>query len=164
LGKTAGLFSRNQKTDTRMKQLILLLVTLAAFYTANAQKVNWRFTSKKLAPGKYELHLTANLPSGWHIYSQASHTDGPTPTQFTFNNNPLFTAEGKIREVGKMKNYFDSNFKVDVKYFPDRVDFVRVVKLKTKIKTNVSGQVESSICNNRVCMPTSTMKFNIALK
>jgi hypothetical protein len=147
-----------------MKQLMF---TLAAFFiiaTAGAQKVSWAFTSKKIAADKYELHLTATVPSNWHIYSQLSHSDGPIPTKITFNNNALLTMEGKIKEVGKLEKYFDNNFNVEVKYFANKVDFVQVVKMKGKIKTNVSGQVESMICDNRKCLPPSTVKFNIALK
>lgn len=147
-----------------MKQLIFTLAAFLVMNVAGAQKVKWTFTSKKLSADKYELHLTATVPSGWHIYSQASHTDGPIPTKFTFNNNALLTLDGKVKEKGKLEKYYDNIFKVEVKYFADKVDFVQVVKLKSKIKTNVSGQVESMICDNRKCMPPSTENFNIALK
>lgn len=144
-----------------------LLFALAAFFltqTIHAQKVKWAFASKKISADKYELRITATVPAGWHIYSQSSHTDGPIPTKFTFNNNALLTMEGKVKEVGKLEKYYDNNFKVEVKYFSNKVEFVQVVKMKGKIKTNVSGQVESMICDNKKCMPPSTEKFNIALK
>jgi hypothetical protein len=147
-----------------MKKLMITLVAFLVVFTASAQKIKWTFTAKKLSADKYEVHLTAALPAGWHVYSQTSHEDGPIPTKITFNNNALISLEGKVKETGKLEKYFDNNFKVEVKYFADKVDFVQVVKMKGKIKTNVSGQVESMICDNQKCLPPSTVKFNVALK
>jgi len=131
---------------------------------AQSQKVTWSFTAKKLAGNSYELHLTATPPVGWHIYSQLTPDGGPIPTAFKFTTNALLTVtDTKPKEVAKMVSYFDKNFKVDVKYFEGKVDFVKTIKVKGKIKTNISGSVESMICNDRTCMPPTTEKFNIAL-
>ena len=50
-----------------------------------------------------------------------------------------------------------------MKYFEGKVDFVKIVTVKGKINTNVSGSVESMICNDRTCMPPTKATFNIAL-
>jgi Disulphide bond corrector protein DsbC len=68
-----------------------------------------------------------------------------------------------VGEKGKVISYFDQNFKVDVKYFEGKADFVQVITVKGKIKTNISGEVESMICNDRTCMPPATEKFNVVL-
>ena len=148
-----------------MKQLLvgLLLICFCTAVTAQ-QKLSWSFTAKKMANNTYELHLTATPPLGWHIYSQKTPEGGPIPTEFKFTNNALVTvAAVQPKELGKLVTYFDKNFKVDVKYFEGRVDFVKMVTVKGKIKTNITGTVESMICNDRVCMPPTTEKFNIAL-
>lgn len=127
------------------------------------QKVNWTYLAKKLPGNKYEIHITATPPLGWHIYSQLTPDGGPVPTTFKFNNNALIALQGRVNEKGKVITYFDKNFKVNVKYFEYIADFVQVVTLKGKIKTNLSGEVESMICNDRICMPPTTEKFNVAL-
>ncbi|MCW3094252.1 MAG: sugar transporter [Ferruginibacter sp.] len=147
-----------------MKRITFALVLVLFFAAANAQqKISWSYAAKKLADNKYEIHITANPPSGWHIYSQLTPDGGPIPTTFKFNNNALLALQGKVGEKGKVITYFDKNFKVNVKYFEGKADFVQVVMLKGKIKTNVSGEVESMICNDRVCMPPTTEKFSISL-
>lgn len=147
-----------------MKKIFLAAVLIISLTTAFAQqKTSWTFTAKKLAGNKYELHMTATPPAGWHVYSQNTPDGGPIPTSFTFNNNALVTLSGKVKETGKTVKYFDKNFKVNVIYFEGKVEFVQVVTVKGKIKTNVSGEVESMICNDRTCMPSTTEKFNIAL-
>lgn len=147
-----------------MKKIVLAIVMIMVFGFVNAQqKISWGYTAKKLANNKYEIHIVATPPQGWHIYSQLTPDGGPVPTTFKFNKNALASLQGKVNEKGKVITYFDKNFKVNVKYFEGKADFVQMVTVKGKIKTNISGEVESMICNDRICMPPTTEKFNIAL-
>ncbi len=148
-----------------MKQIITLIALVVTANSVMAQKITWSYTAKKLAAGKYELHITANPPAGWHVYSQNTPDGGALATAFTFNKNPLVTvATGKPKENGKIVTYFDKNFKVNVKYFEGMADFVQTITLKGKAKTNITGQVESMICNDKTCMPPTVEKFTIALQ
>ena len=148
-----------------MKKIFIAIVLLILFNATNAQqKISWNFVAKKLTGNTYELRMTATPPMGWHIYSQKTPDGGPIPTEFKFTNNALVVVEtSKPKEVGKMVTYFDKNFKVDVKYFEGKVAFIKTVTVKGKIKTNISGTVESMICNDRTCMPPTMEKFNISL-
>ena len=148
-----------------MKKIFTVILLIISVNAAIAQqKISWSFVAKKLTNNSYELHMTATPPMGWHIYSQTTPDGGPIQTDFKFTNNALLTIPAaKPKEVGKLVSYFDKNFKVDVKYFEGKVDFVKTIKVKGKIKTNISGTVESMICNDRTCMPPTTEKFNIAL-
>ena len=147
-----------------MKPILLafLLMLLIGAVTAQ-QKISWSYTAKNLGGNKYEVHVIASPPPGWHIYSQLTPDGGPVPTTFTFTNNALITRQGAVKEKGKVITYFDKNFKVNVKYFEGQADFVQIVTVKGKIKTNISGEIESMICNDRTCMPPTTEKFNITL-
>ena len=127
------------------------------------QKISWSYNAKSLGNNKYEVHIVATPPVGWHIYSQLTPEGGPVPTTFKFNKNALIGLQGKVNEKGKVITYFDKNFKVNVKYFEGKADFTQLVTVKGKVKTNISGEVESMICNDRVCMPPTTEKFNIVL-
>jgi hypothetical protein len=144
------------------KILILIAVLISTISYAQKPKVAWKFTSKKITDTKYELHLTATIPTGWHIYSQFTG-EGPVATAFKFNNNALVTLDGKVKETGKLIILEDKAFKSKQKYFAKTVDFVQLVKLKAKIKTNVSGEVEFMICDDSSCQPPTTQKFNITL-
>lgn len=148
-----------------MKKIFTAMLLLIFLNAVNAQqKVSWNFIAKKLTGNNYELRITAIPPMGWHIYSQKTPDGGPVPTEFKFTNNALVTVgTSKPKEVGKLVTYFDKNFKVDVKYFEGKVEFVKNVTVKGKIKTNISGTVESMICNDRTCMPPTMEKFNISL-
>ena len=148
-----------------MKLLVFLvaMIMVGGNITAQPKKITWTYSAKKIGNNKYEIHIVATPPQGWHIYSQLTPEGGPIPTTFRFNKNALVNLQGKLNKKGKVITYYDENFKVDVKYFEGRADFVQVVTLKGNIKTNISGEVESMICNDRTCMPPATQKFDIAL-
>lgn len=145
------------------KTIVAIGLMIFTISVVSAQKITWTYTAKKVAGDKYELHITAQPPVGWHVYSQTTPDGGPVPTAFTFNKNPLVTLQGKVKEAGKIVTYYDKNFKVNVKYFDGKAEFVQVISVKGKVKTNITGEIESMICNDRTCMPPTSEKFAIAL-
>ena len=70
----------------------------------------------------------------------------------------------KQQRNGKPKTIHDDIFGVDVKYYGDNVSFVQVVKLKSPVKTNISGTVKYMVCNEKMCLPPKTVPFNIVLQ
>ena len=150
-----------------MKRIIFFLVIALGTATVNAQlnPVSWSFIAKKVADKTYEMHLTAIMQSGWHLYSQVQPEDAiAIPTGFKINNNPLLLLEGKITEVGKMEKFHDAKLEVSANQYADKVDFVQVVKLKVNAKTNLTGSVEYQTCDDKKCLPPKTVNFSIAVK
>ena len=150
-----------------MKKYIITGIFLLAanFIFAQVQNpVSWTTSSKKINDKTYEVHLTANLNSGWHIYSQHTPEGGPVPTSLTFTKNPLVTVEGKAKEVGKLEQHVEPLFgNINVKQFSNKVDFVQLVKLKAPVKTSVNVAVEFMVCNDKQCLPPKTEKLSVAL-
>jgi hypothetical protein len=150
-----------------MKRMVFFLIVALGAITVNAQlnPVSWSFASKKVADKTYEIHLTAKMQSGWHLYSQSQPEDAiAIPTGFKINNNPLLSLEGKIKEVGKMEKFHDAKLEVSANQYADKVDFVQVVKLKANVKTNLTGSVEYQTCDDKKCLPPKTVNFSIAVK
>ena len=99
------------------------------------------------------------------MYSQTQPDDAIViPTSFTIKNNPLLNLDGKMKEIGKMEKFKDATLGVSAHQYSNKVDFVQIVKLKAKAKTNVSGSVEFQTCDDKKCLPPKTVVFNIALK
>ena len=87
-----------------MKHLIPVLALLFAtsvFGQSNKQ-VQWNFTTKKINETTYEVHMTATVNGDWHLYAQNVGVEGPIPTSFTFNKNPLVVLDTKIKEEGNL--------------------------------------------------------------
>ncbi|MEO7309017.1 MAG: protein-disulfide reductase DsbD domain-containing protein [Chitinophagaceae bacterium] len=148
-----------------MKKLYFFIVLSVVAFTLQAQsakQVQWSYSAKKLAEKTYEVHMTATIGDSYHLYSQnAGVADGPLPTTFKFINNPLATAAGKVKEVGKMVKKYEAAWPGTVNYYENTVDFVQTVKLKGNIKTNFAGSVEFIVCNDARCLPPSTIEFKV---
>ena len=144
---------------------IAILLLCSNFLFAQIQNpVTWSTTSKKIDGKTYEVHVTAKIDKGWHIYSQTRAEGGPIPTSFTFTKNPLVIVEGKVKEIGKLEKHIEPLFQnIEVKQFSNNVDFVQTVKLKAPVKTSVDVAVEFMVCNDKQCLPPSTKKFSVAL-
>ena len=85
---------------------ILATIFLFGVISVSAQNnpISWTFTSKKLTNGNYEIHMTATIERGWHLYSQIQPDDAiAMPTTFSITNNPLIEVVGKIKEVGNLE-------------------------------------------------------------
>jgi len=150
-----------------MKKIFLLVAGLLSLSAVNSQvknPVRWSFSSKKINATTYEVHLTATIEDGWHIYSQTTPEGGPVPTSIEYLKNPLLTLDGATKEVGELEQHNEPLFGVDVKQFSDKVDFVQVVKLKGKAKTALSGTVRFMTCNDRECLPPRSVKFSVPIR
>lgn len=151
-----------------MKQFFTMLLTLFVAVPVMAQsktKVSWTYTAKKISDKKYELHLTAAIQGGWHLYSQNLDADAiALPTTVKFNKNPLVAMSGKIKESGKLIAEYDKATQSNSKYYKDKVEFIQVITLKAKAKTSVSGEVEFMVCDDKSCLPPSKIPFTIAIQ
>lgn len=147
-----------------MKKLFLFLVILLAAGTAFGQDpVSWSYEAKKKSAGVYEIVITAELSRSWHLYSQHTGKGGPIPTRISFKPNPLITRTGTVKEVGKLEKQYDENFKTDVLYFSNKVEFVQTVKVKGNAKTNVAGTIEYMVCDDSKCLPPAKKTFDLKL-
>jgi thiol:disulfide interchange protein DsbD len=142
-----------------------MLLTGYTYSMAQIQDpVSFTYSAKKINALTYEIHITAVIESGWHIYSQTTPDGGPIATTVKFNRNPLATLTGKVNEIGNLEKHFEKLFNVDVKQFNDKIDFVQTVKLRKSFKTNISGSIEFMVCNDHECLPPTTKKFSVDLK
>jgi len=147
------------------KWFFTIALALGSCFLHAQTPVSWTFNSKKVSDKTYEVHLTANIQSGWHLYSQDQPSDAiAIPTNVTINNNPLLKLDGKVKEVGNMEKFSDKNLGISAHQYSNKVDFVQVVKVKSSAKTNVLGSVEFQTCDDKKCLPPKTVNFNIPLK
>lgn len=131
---------------------------------AQPNPVSWTFTAKKISADTYEVHMTATIQNGWHLYSQHQPEDAVAiPTTFTLAKNPLLEMTGKIKEIGKLEKFHDKELNLSANQYSRKVDFVQTVKLKGKIKTKLSGSVEYQTCDDKKCLPPKTVNFTVLL-
>ena len=147
-----------------MKAVILSLFLFGTMAVSAQNPVTWTFTSKKLADNSYEIHMTATIEKGWHLYSQSQPEDAiAIPTTFAITSNPLIEVVGKIKEDGKMEKFHDSQLDISANQYSKTVNFIQTIKLKGNVKTSFSGSVEYQTCDDKKCLPQKTVNFKVAL-
>lgn len=142
--------------------IALMFITMIGFSQV-VDPASFTFSAKKKTANVYEVIMTVTLEKGWHIYSQNTGKGGPLPTKITFKANPLITLDGKIIEKGKLQKSFDENFKTNVLQYSNTVVFVQVVKVKAGIKTNITGNIQYMLCNDKSCLAPTKKTFDIKL-
>lgn len=149
-----------------MKLAVLIAsVLLTISVQAQLNPVTWSFSAQKVGDKTYEVQMVATMQTGWHLYSQVQPEDAiAIPTTFTITPNPLFTLDGKIKEVGKMEVMKDKDLGVSANQYSKTVTFVQKIKLKANVKTNFKGNVEYQTCDDKKCLPPKTVNFDIAIK
>ncbi len=149
-----------------MKKLlfsIFLTVAAGLAFGQSHSPVSWSYEARKKTADTYDIIITAEVEKPWHLYSQKTEKGGPIPTTISFKTNPLIVKHGTTKELGKLEKSYDENFKINVMYFSDKVQFVQTVKVKGGIKTNLSGTVEYMVCDDSKCLPPAKKSFDLKL-
>jgi len=145
-----------------MKKIFFTFLSAFIIQGAFAQILNpakFDYKSVKKGANQFEIHIKASVQPMWHIYSIYNPEGGAQPTALTFSNAK---AVGKPKEMGKMKTIFEKEFKVNQKFFEEKVDFVQTVKVVPGTR-KVSGTIEYMVCNDKQCLPPKTVAFDISL-
>jgi thiol:disulfide interchange protein DsbD len=147
-----------------VSSVVLLLVTVLAF-AQSGTKVKWDYTVKKIGDKKYEVRMIATIQPGWHLYSQKQSADAiALPTKITFAKNPLLSVTGTPKEVGKLTDAFDQATQSRSRFYSNKVEFVQVITLKSKVRTSLVGDVEFMVCDDKQCLPPDKTKFTVKLE
>jgi thiol:disulfide interchange protein DsbD len=151
-----------------MRHSVVLFILGLTLSAASAQRglhpIAWQYSARKVADKTYEVHLTAQLQSGWHAYSQKQPEDAVAqPTEIRFKPNPLVGLMGKIREIGAMEKWKDEASGIQANQYANQVDFVQVVKVKGNVRTSVSGSLTYQVCTDEMCLPPKTDNFVVQL-
>lgn len=124
------------------KKISLIIILMCVAFISKAQDVvKWEIQCKKIAANTYEVHFTPKMQASWHIYSLKVSGGMGMPTSFSFENNPLITLKGGVKEIGMQQ------------------DFVQKIKLKKDTVAILKGRITFMACNDEQCLPPQTVEF-----
>ena len=149
-----------------MKKALTIFVFLLAVVTATAQMqdpVHVRSELKKISDTEAELLFSATIDAGWHIYSTGLADDGPISATFHADKMEGAKTVGSLKARGKEQKVFDKVFEMEVRYFEQAVTFVQKIQF-TQPQYNIECYVEYGACNDRMCMPPSTIEVKASGK
>lgn len=149
-----------------MRQLLLLL-TLVCSWTFGAaqmpQPVQWEMSQKQISNTEFDLIWTANIDSGWSIYSQFTDDNGPVPTTFEFDKGS-YERVGVVQEEGYKKEGYDKLFDANViKFTKGPVVFTQRIKA-SDLANPVTGYLTFMTCDDEKCLPPTDIDFSFQLE
>lgn len=129
-----------------------------------ANPVHWAYSAKKIDQSKYEIHLTATMDAGWHIYAGNQPKEAiAIPTKIKFSLNPLVRIIGKLNEIGKKEKQEVKEAGIVQYAYGGTVDFMQIISVKSNIKTNISGKITYQACTDEMCLSVKTASFSLSL-
>lgn len=149
-------------------KVIVLFVCAVVGIKSQAQKsepLYWEVAYKSFTATTGEIHWTAVIDKPWHIYAQFQPKSAISqPTKIVVNSNPLIILTPGIKELGEKETYKNKEVGITQYQYGGKVEFVQQVKLKAKIKTNLSGTITYQACNDELCLPVKTIPFNVKIE
>ncbi len=125
-----------------------------------AGPVDVRVSRRQLSATEIEVVFTAAIAPGWHIYAPDCPPGGPNPATLTTEKAVGAKAVGGLKASGNARSLFDPVFGMQVKYFEGQAVFAQRYRI-TSPAYAVKGYLEYSACDERSCMPPTTVDFEL---
>lgn len=148
-----------------MKKFILLFFFVSVYSTqsfAQLEKpIRWSYKVERVNKTTAILAFKAIMNEKWHIYSL--NVKGiPAKTTFTFSPAKDYTLLGPTIEPKPISKY-DKVLKTVLTYFEKEVVFTQKVRLN-KTSALIKVAIEFMACNDKQCLPTDLVSFNVPVK
>ena len=148
-----------------MRWIFALLIWTTAFTTFGQiyNPVKWTFEFEQVSPEVYDLKFIGTIDPGWFVYSQYLESDdGPIRTAIIFEDETIFSKEGKPTESGKRTEGFDQIFEMNVIKFSDQMILTQRIKISDPSQI-IKGYIEYMTCDDEKCLPPAEDNFSFFL-
>ena len=137
-------------------------VAAANVITQETDPVKWSHEIRHIEGDTYELTYTANIKSGWNVYSQYTADNGPIPTMVTYENPAQIQFLGKSVESGHKKEGIDPLFDVNViKFLADKPYVITQKARIVDLSQPVIGYVTFMSCDDTKCLAPADSEFSL---
>ncbi len=149
----------------RLKGVLVVLFGFLAMSAITAQTdespVVWSQEVNQISDTEFELVLTAEIMSGWHVYSQHTPPGGPLPTEFTYvGAGESYELLGDTEE-SETETAFSDIFEVDETFFKNEARFTQKIRITDKDLQQVRLDLFYQVCKE-VCIPVEeTFYFSL---
>lgn len=143
--------------------LTLFLASLLSLSAQITQPVSWSISSNDLGDNQYEIVLTAEIESSWHIYDLGPYQGGPNPTALTFELSEEYELIGEPYIKSQVKRGYDEAFEMEIGTCDSPVIVAQKIKRVSEYETIIKVTVEWQACNHGSCIPPEEELLKITL-
>ena len=134
--------------------VIFIFVCVNMLNAQNKEVVKWNYSIKEIDKNHINLIIEADIAEHWHLYSQYFETGGPKPLSITFIKSENYSLIDSVTEKPEPTANFDDVFKINVKYFSKKVEFVQKIEVMNSQGFNITVNIDGQACfENGACMP-----------
>ena len=148
------------------KNLFLLIAFFTVSIIAQAQiltPVKWTKSVKMTDDRNGVITFTATIDNGWHMYSNDSPADGPTPLSVKWKNTKGVKLVGRLTPSKAPTTIEDEAFMMKVRQWEGKVTLTQKFTV-TEDKYNIDGDLQFMSCNDQTCTPPATESFSFTGK
>ena len=148
------------------KNLFLLIAFFTVSIIAQAQiltPVKWTKSVKMTDDRNGVITFTATIDNGWHMYSNDSPADGPTPLSVNWKNTKGVKLVGGLTPSKAPTTIDDEAFMMKVRQWEGKVTLTQKFTV-TEDKYNIDGDLQFMSCNDQTCTPPATESFSFTGK
>ena len=133
-----------------MRILTTILAALLAVAAEGQMKDPVHFSTElhETGSGEAEIVFSATIDAGWHVYSTALGSGGPTSASFNAVKMDGCEAVGRLQARGKEIAQYDRLFEMQLRWFEKSVTFVQKVRF-TRPQYAIDCYLEYGACNDR---------------
>ena len=132
-------------------------------YSQGQNPVKWTASYTSVSETEGEITVIALIDRGWHTYSQQPNNAVPFPTLFSFKESKHYQLAGKTEEKNAHEE-FDAALGEKLFVFTDKAEFKQKVKLNAKGSQTIAFKVEYICCDNKMCLPPTTIDLSIKIQ
>lgn len=114
--------------------------------------VKWAYSVDKKSDKEWELVFSAEIESGFHLYSLHIPENGPLPTEFSFQPAENFSLQDAVFEAFEGKIKYDEIFEMDISSFEERAEFRQKIFLTGSAPYLLTGEIAYMVCNDVGCV------------
>ena len=147
-----------------MKKFFALFISLLFSAVAIAQPaspVKWSASAIESDGDTYEVHLTADIDQGWHIYDFGPYAEDLyiSTTEITIDGAEKV---GSITPSKAPHRAYDDVYEAEIGTWEGKVVFVQKVKAATEPKT-LAINVYYGACNDQSCLPPASEDLTVKI-
>ncbi len=149
-----------------MKRLLsIILLTILGLSATKAQIMNpvkWSATTEMTGDAEGRIVMTANIGSGWHIYSNdVDPSVGPQPLTISYPKLDGVELVGKLTPSKAPHREHDEMFDADVSWWSQSVTLTQQFKA-TAPAFKIDLMILYSACNDQNCIPPARSEFSLS--
>ena len=137
----------------------ILSFLLAGPFGNSVKDVNATQRIENVSDSTVQLVFDLTISDGWHVYSTALPSGGPTGASIHFDTLAGARIDGPLMFTGKELDRMDDVFGMRVRYFENKVTFFQNIRI---LDTDwmAEGALIYGACNDVSCLPPQKVEFS----